>query len=248
MAYIFPDNEYMVYSKTFLKDVQVRLDFPCMELGIISAPNVSQFFKNKFNFNDNDITIEDIKKGFIVYTDDEQIQFDFGIEKVIITMKCPTYKSFDLALSLIEIVEEYLSILHVSKVSKLIISKYDELEFKNNRNYTMLNVMKNVFHNNLLTTINNEKENPFKELVRWEKVLSFEGGDDTNSNLFIEFGFSLRGTERQHGALTLKTQISSRTIIETEKIKMVSKDYNRILDNAFHWCIRPEIIDIMKKS
>ena len=245
MAYAFPEIEYTIYSKTFLKDVRLEFEFSCQKSDTIVTSDISRFFSNSFNLND--ITTEDIEKGFFVLSEDEQIKFDFDIEKVSVMMKCPTYKSFDLALSLVKVVKEYLDVLNVSTVSKITISKFDELEFKNNKNYTILNVMKNVFHNNLMNSIN-DKDNLFKGLVRWEKVLSFDGDDATNSNLFIEFGFSLRGTERQQGFLTLKTQIWSGKSVEITEIETVLQDYNRIVDNAFHWCIRPEIINMMKVS
>ncbi len=247
MRYPFEKKTYPIYPKTFLKDVRICLTHTPIDIASTSPNDLSFFFDKKYNIKN--VTLADIQKGLAIEAENQQIKIEFKNDTILVLMKCPAYKSFNLALILIGDIIEYFEITNISYINKCQISKYDEVEFKNNKNYIILNVMKNVFSENLIAKLSENETKTFKELSRWEKVLEFEDDTDFPSRMIVEYGFSLRGVERQQGFLTLKTQIESTiTTIPTDELMNLLEKHNHILDNAFHWCIKPEIINIMKES
>ena len=249
MAYNqFGEWPYKVYDKTFLKDVRLCITFTKKD-GIDGQKDaLAEFFKSFFNIK----TDPDKFTGLLhVKSMDECIDIDFRQDSVEIVMRRPAYKSFRLTETMMKSATEYLHILGVTAISHLEFTKYNELEYTlGEKPAGVVEVMKGVFSSELIDAIKDEslKDNEayLKTLTRWEKVLTMTDGE-TKSIFNIEYGFSRKNIDSPKGILALKTRI------ETDMDGMVFTElgdrvalFNKILDSAFHWCVRKEVIAMME--
>lgn len=117
----------------------------------------------------------------------------------------------------------------------------------------MRRIMSQVFSQELLTYHESsdlqDSEN-LEGLSRWERriVTSDEG---THSKISLDYGFfrdeKIQESPVKRGKLTLKSEINfeEENVMATGFKTVVLNKYNKILDNAFHWCMTPNIIKAM---
>jgi hypothetical protein len=247
MNYPFKNIERKVYPKTFLKDVRIILDF---NGNSVAEDSVAKFFESHFGSLKIDKGVE--FKGMSVNSDDRLIKFDFGLSRLELVMRHPAYRTFDYALQWIPIIEDYLKSLKIDTVSKLTLSKYNELGYTLFQNSIGVDViMQQVFSNEMMTfggaDFMSEKKT-FANMARWERFGTFDGHDEWNSLFSFEYGFSRTATDRNKGCLTLKTTMETQECsIVISDIRKCLEAFNLVLDRGFHWCVTDGIVKKMEK-
>lgn len=241
MAYPFPSIERKVYPKTFLKDVHILFCFSARNNIAELNAKVGEFFNTSFELEG--ITSSELEKGMEIFSKNGLVKFDFGTDTVELTVKQPEYRSYENISPLRRRMFEYLQLLEVSELQKLTMYKYNQLEYQAKNERLVKNVMGNVFSNDLLSDVEESKQGDY---TRWEKTKQYS---DEQSQVTIEYGFRKDANDLNRGFLTLKTQIeSTKKSIALTDIEKEMDSFNQILDNGFHWCVKSEIINIMKQS
>ena len=166
-------------------------------------------------------------------------------------MRRPAYKSFLLTEAMMKAANSYMRILGIEDIDKVEFVKYNELEYTlPNDQMGIMEVMKGVFKDNLITPIYNDGisnlDAYMKSMTRWEKVITMNDGE-SGSVFNIEYGFSRKSSNSLNGILALKTRIETNEFgikfaVLNDKIAL----FNKILDDAFHWCVRQEMITMME--
>lgn len=246
MAFFFPYIKRRVYPKTFLKDVHFICRFNKAEMSEEVKSSVQKFFFNSFKLED--IAVDGLNDMISLYSKDELIRYDFSLNSVELAIKQPLYKSYENTYSLRRLMLSFLSVLGIKELHKVIMYKYNQLEYQTTDNDPIKTVMDGVFSNELLSDVSESDWEGQKLLARWERIKKETDGD-SQSMFTIEYGFRRKNSEQKRDALTLKTQIESQdSIIATDSLENLMQEYNQYLDNAFHWCVKPDIIEAMKKE
>lgn len=251
MPYPFKDIPSKIYPNTFLKDVTLSICY-------VGEPNdkeikeSKEFFLEKFNLTD----LKKNGEGKIpVSSEDGIIRFLFGASSVEVRIKYPGYRSFAQILEWIDIMTQYLQIQVCEGMSSVTISKFNELRYELNHdaNADMRRIMSQVFSQELLTYHESsdlqDSEN-LEGLSRWERRIVMSD-ERTHSKISLDYGFfrdeKIQESPVKRGKLTLKSEINfeEENVMATGFKTVVLNKYNKILDNAFHWCMTPNIIKAM---
>jgi hypothetical protein len=246
MAYPFPHINIKVYPKTFLKDVHIGLFFPEAILSEELQERATKFFEKKFGLPN--IKMEEMPNATSVFSNDNKIRFSFGLSRVDLSIKREVYRSFADTSPLLQILFDYLKVTNSELIEKIVFSKYNELVYEAKEDTPVAEVMEGVFSGDLLESMSQRDRETQKDLSRWEKIVRATGDDATDSIFTIEYGFSKKQEGASDNSLTLKTLIESRIpqILSTD-IPEVLKEYNQVLDNAFHWCVSDQVLNAMKQ-
>ena len=242
MPYQFPSIERKVYPKTFLKDVHVIFRFDAMSRTPELDAEIERFFEESFSLKN--FPVSGLEKNIKVFSNDGLTEFGFGTDFVELSVKQPEYVSYDHISPYRELMKKYIRVLKVLELKKLAMYKYNQLEYQVSGNKQVKAVMRDVFSDELLS----DAEEIPADNTRWEKTKQFSDGDPVHSLFTIEYGYRKDAQDSKNGALTLKTQIESmRDGIVFEDVEKVMEAFNQILDDGFHWCVVPEIINMMKE-
>lgn len=246
MEYPFKPVAREIFPRTFLKDVRLALFYPEVEQSSIDTGKLNSFYTQ---FKGVDVNIEKIKEGIELTSEDESIKLRFTLEFVEVLLRTPSYKTFDLALQFLSVLNSYFEAMNIKTINKLIVSKYNELRFQQpSAEFTIQKIMKGVYSEALIQRVLSGKE-VLKDLTRWEKELRFDNTEETDTQFTIECGFSRRGVSGLSGILALTTRVETSTNpFGIGELAGKANMYNGILDNAFRWCVRNEIIDKMREK
>lgn len=241
MSYPFPPIERIVYPKTFLKDVHIIFHFDAMSRNSELDVAVEKFFEESFLLKG--ISISSLGKGMKVFSKDEQTIFIFGADFVELSVKQPEYVSYDHIFPYRELLRNYLQTLKVGELKKLVMYKYNQLEYQANDKKQTKDVICDVLNSELMS----DARDVLDDYTRWEKTKHFSD-NDSQSQFTIEYGFRKDAQNPKNGALTMKIQIESMEDgITSTDVEKKMELFNQILDNGFHWCVVPEIINMMKE-
>lgn len=246
MEYPFKPVAREIFPRTFLKDVRVALFYPNVEQGSIDTGKLHSFYSQ---FKGVDVNIEKIKEGIELTSEDESIKLCFSLSFVEVLLRTPSYKTFDLALQFLTVLNSYFEALNIKIINKLVVSKYNELRFQQpSAEYTIQKIMKGVYSEALIQKILSGKE-VLKDLMRWEKELKYDNTEETDTLFTIECGFSRKGINGLNGILALTTRVeTSKNFFKVGDLANKANMYNDILDSAFLWCVRDEIIEKMRQK
>lgn len=245
MGYPFPTIEHTVYGKTFLKDVRVAIEFESVSQASLNKEVLSDFFRQFPGLEKADV-IESLAEGINIYSEDRNVGFRFSLANVEVKLRTPFYVSFDRAEAFWKKLSAYLLALSVEVVNGLVVRKSSELCFKKGAgNFDVKKLMKEVFCDEL-TADTAFRNASFKDVNRWERSWSAE--DEENGSRFMAiYGFKLSDYNNQDDRLTLVTSIESTdSEIPVSVLLSKEKQYNKVLFDAFHWCVKDEIIEKMK--
>ncbi len=255
MKYPFKDVTPKIYPNTFLRDVSLSITCPDA-VSEVSAMDHKDFFKKHFGISD---LKRDDEGNIKIISQDQTIVFLFGSHFVSVKIKYPRYRSFRQIIDWEGVLSEYLSKInddgHPSYVT---IAKFNELQYELNKGEKggVLEVMSGVFSKDLLSFNDGEeylKPEMFEDLSRWERKITLSDAE-SDSNVNVVYGFSkeeqLQKNASRRGKLTLRSDINFKAgNIGTSDFKeCLANKYNRILDNAFHWCVTPGIIKAMENK
>lgn len=241
MVYPFPSVPYKVYSKTFLKDVHLVFKYATVHPDETILAKVKNYYENSFRITTQNVDVAD---DINIKSKDELIWFDFKWDELAICMKSPMYQSFELTLEVMEYALGFFKAIGIVDVEKVVFYKFNELSYNLAKDVAVSEIMEQIFSKELLENMSSEDIDTQKGLSRWEKIVKYP---DNTSSFTIEFGFNRNAKDSNTGSLTLKTQIESNlSSLPIDDIENLLREYNQILDNAFHWCVRPDIINKME--
>jgi len=249
MAFRFPQIKHQIYPKTFLKDVHIVFEYGKVNPTDEKVARVCSFYENHFG-----LEIDDIDRtkgnGISVFSGDDTVRFSFDWDSCALIMRTPAYKSFGFAKPLLEIILEYFSLIGVNDVKGVLMWKYNELKYELDGVGNASMVLKGVFSDVLLNeNMTDDDIKAMRSLTRWEKTVDFDDVDDKGSLLTFEFGFKSEKPDQLKGVVALKTMImSSADAVAVSSLDGLLNSFNSTLDDAFHWCVKNEIINEMKKE
>jgi hypothetical protein len=245
MDYPFTPIEHRLYNKTFLKDVRVVVEFPKAELSQVKKEKLQVFFA-QFSGADVDIDMFLEKQRINIFSEDHNIEFKFTSENAEAKICTPVYSSFETAKEYWNFLPLYLELINVSEVSRLIVRKYSALYFKSSTaDYNVRKFMDEVFCKDLMQLIPTSI-NSYKALNSIEKTWS-KDDEETGTAFTAVFGIKKSDAIDKDDKLTLVISLESKNgMFDRSEIMDRIKEYNKILFDAFHWCVNDEIIEKMK--
>ena len=236
MAYPFQSITREVYRKTFLRDVHMVFYFDSVAKDDAFDIKVKGFLKDSFGLDS--ATTSGLEK---VVSKDKTVTLEFGTEFVKLSIKRPEYRSYedDNVKELKSLMFKYIHLINVKKLTRLEMSKFNQLRYSSDKN--LKDIIGSVFCDELSDVIEDGS------FTRLEKIWTADD-EKSNSQFTIEYGFRRDTPDSKDGFLTLKTKIESTgTMIAIEDIENRMEQFNQILDEGFHWCVKPEIINLMKQ-
>lgn len=245
MAYPFKPVEHQFYTNTFLRDVRVAVEFNNVEAKNVDVAKLQAFFNQ---YQGAGLKAEDflVKERISVFSNDHNVDLGFGLNFVSVKLSIPAYSTFDAAMPFWGMLTGYLDALGVKMVTKLMVRKYSALYFKSdNADYDVRDVMNEVFCKELMKLIPTTA-GTYKALSSLEKT--WMAKDEEGGTVFnAVFGIKKSDSVGKSDHLTLVTSIETEgKPFGTEEIICRAKSYNKTLFDAFHWCVKEEIINEMK--
>lgn len=244
MAYPFKKVPHCVYKNTFLKDVRMAVAFPAVSPSSLKVEPLREFFQQ---FIGADIQIEDfLRNGYInIFSTDHFIDLKFSLSYAEVKISAQKYTSFELAKSYWQMLYDFLAAICIDSVSKLVLRKFNALYFKaESQYYDVQSVMDEVFCDELMALMADvDKEGALNSI---EKTQTFEDAK-TNTLLTAVFGIKKSDTSEKNDHLTLVTTVeSNQGPVPVGELPTCAEQYNQILFDAFHWCVKDSIIQNMK--
>lgn len=247
MAYTFEHIQRRTYPKTFLKDVHLYIGYPQRVMDNVTVDNLSQFYQQSFHL---DVSVAEVVNGVSFTSLDEKVRIEFLPDQLCLISRFPVYKSFESLRDFwFPLFEKYFHIVGVTLFNKIVLSKYNELDFQlQNDETTLTDLLKMVYSKDVLELASSdmERNESFLNNVRREWIGSMSSDDDMNSVFNYEFGFRKNSDDFRSGVLTLKTTVASGSIsIDIESGLNEISRYNEVLFDGFHWCVNKSIINKM---
>ncbi len=245
MAYPFKPVEHQVYRNTFLKDVRIAVEFRKVEEKNADAAKLQLFFDQ---FQGAGIDSSDFwaREGINVFSNDQNLSLSFGMDYAEVKLSTPAYTSFDAAMPFWNMLTGYLEALGVNTVEKMMVRKYSALYFRSdNEDYDVRDLMSEVFCKDLMKLIPTTL-GTYRALSGMEKTWTAK--NEENGTVFnAVFGIKKSDSVGKSDHLTLVTSIETDgDVFGVEEVIDRAKTYNKILFDAFHWCVKEEIIKKMQ--
>ena len=242
MGYPFKDVAHREYRNTFLKDVRVAVEFPAPSKKV-EPERLRSFFGS---FDGAQVDVEEFLKNqkIRVFSYDNKIDFHFEMGYAELKICTPTYKTIEHSSGLWTLLADYLSALEVERINRLYVRKYSTFEFRiNQTDFDARMVMNTVFCKDLMDLMPKSKNN--QRLTTIENTYS-ESDEASRTSIRIVYGFKKSDTAEKPNHLTLVNLVASEDgpFPMNEYGERVLR-YNKILFDAFHWCVRPDIIKAM---
>lgn len=251
MEFSFPKiDKITVYPRTFLKDVCVSLCFKPVLSDEDALRNFIELRKECFSIP-KDESAELKSRGeegsSVITSGNNQIRFSFYRDAISLKMWMPSYKKFaDLLVFMPEIVA-FLKCQGVNEVESLRITKFNEIQYGLPSDNSSVEIaMKGIFSTKMMKW---EKfVNPdFAEVVRWERRIDFSDVRN-HAEAMVTYGFIKNDTDRNKGALTLKTSVEKTGAIPMGRLNEELQLCNISVDSAFHWAASDDILKEMRKK
>lgn len=247
MAYTFEHIPRRTYPKTFLKDVHLYIGYPQRVMDNVTVDNLTKFYQQNFHL---DVSVAEVVNGVSFNSLDEKVRIEFLPDKLRLITRFPVYKSFESLRDFwFPIFVNYFHIVGVSSLNKIVLSKYNELDFQlQNDETTLTDLLKMVYSKDVLELASSdiERNESFRNNVRREWIGSMSSDDDMNSVFSYEFGFRKNSDDLRSGVLTLKTTVASGNINTDIEVGLkIISCYNDVLFDGFHWCVNNGIINKM---
>lgn len=247
MSYPFPEIEYKVYAKTFLKDVSVFVSFPEIELDKKLEDDLRTYFSEEFNVS-GEAGFENDKinspEGLKIGSSDEYVIFSFLRDAALLKVKFPAYRSFDDISRFFPKLLGYMNILGVSDLITLRITKFNELHFDyKNDSFPIKEIMGHIFSSPLMKEVNLDLHD-LSVHPRLERNIDF-CDEESCTKANITYGYAKNDFKPKSGSLTLKTSIENTNRLSLSDFENEIARYNNLVDRAYHWCITEDILNSM---
>ena len=245
MAYRFKHVDHQVYKNTFLKDVRIAVEFAPIGADAVDYKKMQAYFSK---FDGANIRVEDfLERGNInIFSSNHEIDFRFSFGYAEAKLCMPPYTSFEKAWPYWVILEDFLKAMGVEDVTRLMVRKYNALYFKsNNKNYDIREVMGGLFCDELMSMIPADVSTD-TALNGFERTWT-ENDEESKTAVDVVYGIKKADSVEKNDHLTLVTLVrSDGDVIPVEDVLNRANEYNQILFDMFHWCVKKDIINSMK--
>lgn len=248
----FPSVPLQYYENTFLQRVVVEFGFNALFKEKAPAnfeKDFSRFVNTHFGVDCNANMISTFwQDGIQLTRNDKSIIWLLKPDSITVLIGTIDYKSFvDSVLPIVYKMRRFVgSILEINNVTRLQIRKINAWQFYNNNSNTLQisKVQQAILSKNLL----NEKSNSEileseKQIPNLHKISYVDDNDTLNIRYFCR---TPQNNDNGVMILYLDTEFIENTSVEVKDIEENLVLMNKVLYNAFHWCVTNEVIDIMK--
>lgn len=248
MQYPFRHKDRTVYANTFLQNVLVEWSYT-VQNDSISLKDTNEFLYEKFHLK---LATPQVSFPITISSKDNSINLYFGNEAVRLRVRVNAYKGFESLHSFLEFGKDFLALMQINEVQKLIIRKVNMWPYKNLRgnNTAKEVILRKIFSTDLLEGISLPSSEDISQIF-WTKNFD-NSNDECQEKVNIKFGFLLNNEELPNNLpkdiIVLDTTIERNATIRRDAILDVLSQMNQILFDSYHWCVNQNIIDLMKED
>ena len=251
MAYPFPAKEYRIYKNTTLNSVVVSFDYRQREksffdedfysrLDVYTTKNFS--LKVEHQLHERAFQIRNDKNGAV-------LMFFNGV--LLLGVDREKYVSFnESAISQIHKMKDFVKeVLCEDRIKRVNIRKLNiwQIQDVDDVDRVRDNIVSHIFSEALLNSdadipIGPEEKGVFRKL-KWEEP-------DLNENVTLRLAFvKVNGKENAYNlVLDTDLEIMPEGGLKLEGLTDYLKGRNKVLFNAYHWCVRKEVIEQMEEA
>ena len=256
MSFPFKKITPKVFSKTFLKDVEMEVLFTSVDFHDDEV--FQQGVRNLFESNFPNVITDEwrfTEDGFTVTSDTETHQYGFRPGATRARLRFPAYTTFTDMEKVLHIPLRYMEISCARECESITLRKFNELKFEIEKVHgsDMVEVMEQLFSKKLLTYMNDWDQITSqlakdRDITRWERTLYM---DDAEVSGRVVYGFVTDVENPARGSLILKIimQSSGDSIeYDGDMVKRKLTDLNEWCDSAFEWALTPDMLSEMQQS
>lgn len=244
---IFEHIERKVYKRTFLQQVDVRLEYPILEKDDLTPDlvgSVEEFFKNHFQLEQNDIPLSE--KEMFLKDDEQQLALSFTPVASMLSVGYKNYNTFyDSVLSYLYPLKEYVfNVLGKSdvkaclrKVNVFSTDIRDELTQEKQERLFLQNVFSSAFLN--------ADESKCRVKIEGEDTDVFVRNFKTD-DFTLEIRTYFLHRENRLTSLFLDSLVTFNA--NSSNLEDLLKTANSLLYDSYHWSVSDGVIDIMNKD
>ena len=244
---IFEHIERKVYKRTFLQQVDVRLEYPILkkeELTPELVGAVDLFFKNHFQLEQNDIPLSE--KEMFLKDEEQQLALSFTPIASMLSVGYKNYSTFDdSVLSYLDPLKEYVfNVLgrrdvkaYLRKVNVFSFESHTEIPQEKQERLFLQNVSSSAF-------LNYEESKSRVNIDGEETEMSFRNFKTDDFTLEIRTYF----LHRENGLTSLFLDSIVNFNAEPSNLEDWLKTANSLLYDSYHWAVSEGIINIMNNE
>lgn len=240
MNTVFKHIERKIYAKTFLQQVDVKLEYNSLQSECVPEGEVASFFNNHFQIDANSSTL--FNDNIFLKDDHQQLAFLFSSNTAMLSVGYLNYRSFyDSVLPNVYHIKDFVFNLWKQQEVSVAIRKVNVFTMDNN-----INLAEEDFHSLLYETVFSSE---FLQVVPKMTASEIDGNSVTIQERSIEdVLFRTYIIKRENGAysLLLETIKSKKAVAHT--LEETLEGMNATLYDAFHWSVGANIIAIMNKE
>ncbi|UKK59641.1 hypothetical protein L6470_01090 [Prevotella communis] len=252
MAYPFPVKEHRIYKNTTLSGVFVSLDYRHRENSFFDKEFYSRL--DAYTSKNFSLTVDHqlFDKAFQIRNDKNGAVLMFFNGTLLLGLDKDRYVSFnDSAISQIHKMKLFVSdVLCEERVKRANIRKlniWQVQDVKNDPNRILRDMMTHIFSDALLDSdaeqhIEAEEKGVIKKYV-WEE-------EELNEKVTVRIAFvKVNGKEDAYNLVfDTDLEIMPERGLTLEGLTELLKERNSVLFNAYHWCVREEVIKQMEEA
>lgn len=240
MSTIFGNIERKVYAKTFLQQVDVRLEYPAIKQDAITDGDVESFFKNHFDVGaSSSVLLED---DVFLKDDQKQLAFLFSADAAMVCVGHLNYRSFyDSVLPNVYHIKDFVFNLLKQEGVVSYIRKVNVFTFENNADLSE-DEFSAVLYDNVFSP-------DFLNVTPTRDVSEVNGKTTTVQLRVVENVFFMTYIiPRENGKYSLFLETILKAEADRLSLESELERMNNLLYNAFHWSVGKNIITVMNKE
>ena len=247
MNEIFEHIERKVYKRTFLQQVDVRLEYPIIEKEKLTpelVEAVDEFFKNHFQLEQNNIPLSE--NEIFLKDDEQQLAFRFAPIASMLSVGYKNYNTFyDSVLPYLYPLKEYVFKVLGRREVKTYLRKVNVFS-TDNQSEVAQDKLERLFLQNVFSSAFLSAEES-KSRVRID-------GEETELSVrnFKTDGFTLELRtyilHRENGLTSLFLDSIVSFDAGSSGLEDMLKKANSLLFDSYHWAVSEGIIDVMNKE
>ena len=242
---IFEHIERKVYKRTFLQQVDVRLEYPILkkeELTSELVGAVDLFFKNHFQLEQNDIPLSEI----FLKDDELQLALSFTPIASMLSVGYKNYSTFDdSVLSYLDPLKKYVFNVLGKRDVKAYLRKVNVFSFENQTELPQ-EKQERLFLQNVISSalLNFEESKSRVNLDGEDTEMSVRNFKTNDFTLEIRTYF----LHRENGLTSLFLDSIVNFNAESSNLEDSLKAANLLLYDSYHWAVSEGIINIMNND
>ena len=244
---IFEHIERKVYKRTFLQQVDVRLEYPILKKDELTSElvgSVDEFFKNHFQMEQSEIPLSE--KEMFLKDDEQQLALSFTPVASMLSVGYKNYSTFDdSVLPYLDPLKEYVFNVLGKRDVKAYLRKVNVFSFENQIELPQEKqerlFLQNVFSASFL---NSEESKSRVKIDGEETEMSVRNFKADEFTLEIRTYF----LHRENGLISLFLDSIVNFNAESSNLEDWLKTANSLLYDSYHWAVSEGIINIMNND